>query len=500
MPITNPLPPTEFDTSTEVKFRDDFIDDSSFDGGRSEVLNEPERSGSNTGERGGRTIHDESDKENNPYTDQNGSPTVSSDVSNIETTIDKLNDYLNKLGSNLSSWKEFYDLMQVVYNATGAEDFVKGSDARLAITEKIADMVYNFTLTLYNNAYASQMWYEQQEYNSPSQQLKRLCDAGLAGMFSTIGSGYAQNAATSYESQPTQESDAAKIMQQAKQNRIQNVLSGIGMGVQLASLGVTAAQAPSIIGMHKAESFLNKAQSYGINTLTPLQARNLMFDSYVKSGSIRLMEANEALAKANIPLIESQRVANFAQVNFLKENIKQGWANWQRMLDYGNKSLDLSRELGFAGFENQRQVAQIGAAASNYAADRSLQATEFSTLGKYTYDTEETGYQEVNERGEVHGDIKFDTDLGFTSLDTKVGGIYESGGKKYKKVRYNKSYPLSGYIKLKMNEIDNISPQSYKFYHGVNHMSDYIQFGKTISGLQANQWKGSIIDLIDSNR
>ena len=160
------------------------------------------------------------DDTSNPYTDQNGTQTDSSSLSDTSQTIDDLNNYIDNLGGSLSNWKEFYDLMQRIYIQTGANDFVSGDSARLAITQKIADMVYNFTSTLYSNAFQSQMWYEQQEYNSPIQQLHRLADAGLLGMSSQISTGNAQSAANSSALSPAEVSDAAAIQQQAKQARM----------------------------------------------------------------------------------------------------------------------------------------------------------------------------------------------------------------------------------------------------------------------------------------
>ena len=239
---------------------------------------------------------------NNPYTDQNGTQTDSSSLTDTSQTIDSLNNYIDNLGGQLSNWKQFYDLMNRIYYQTGTEDFVSGDSARLAITEKIADMVYNFTSTLYSNAFQSQMWYEQQEYNSPIQQLHRLADAGLLGMSSQISTGNAQSAANSSALSPAESSDAAAIQQQAKQARMDRIMQGIGLSLQFASLGMQGFQAATDFGVKAAQKELISTQSANLKAMQIPQILNLLASAHKTESEVGVA--------AQMAQFKGQEVAN----------------------------------------------------------------------------------------------------------------------------------------------------------------------------------------------
>lgn len=434
----------------------------------------------------------------NPYTDgsSDGSQTDSSSLVDTASTIDNLNEFLDNLGGELSSWKNFYDLMQTIYTATGAEDFVKG-DARLAISEKIADMVYNFTATLYSNAFQSQMWYEQQEYNSPLQQLHRLADAGLFSSFSQISSGNAQSAANTSPVSEVDQSGAAAIQAQQKQARMDRIMSGLGLSLELASLGVQGFQAATELGVKQSQALLNTAQASNIVQMTPYEVRNAAINAYVQQGQLRLLESQKRLNEANIPLMSAQEYSTYQMVNFSREQLNQAWQNMSNTLYMFQKGQDLTAQIAHQSHATQLASANIAAHASMYGSDQALAASRFSALSSFTLDSEIEGYQEVDHNGQVHGDLKFDADLGFTGLETKVGGVYESGGKRYTKVRQKRSVPASEYIKRQSAWCSQVQSDNFDFKSFSDRLTDYLDFQRKFSAKIGDGYREFVRDSIN---
>lgn len=484
------------------------------DGGRSIVDGDitPVRPGGNTGSRdgrdsdgvstpvvpdgrGGRTDVDPTD---NPYGEENGTgpQTDSSSIDNPQNTIDSLNQYLKDLGGQLSSWKEFYDLMNTIFRATGADDFVNGAEARLAITEKIADMVYNFTATLYSNTFQSQMWYEQQAYNSPLQQLHRLADAGLLGMWNNIGTGIAESAANSSPLSNAPTSDAAQIQAQQKQARMERIMNGIGFGLELASLGVTGFQAATDLGVKQSQALLQITQASSLSQLTPHQVRNSALDCYVKQGQLSLMSAEQQLKEANIPLVSAQTYSTYKHCDFLKENLAQGWANMAQTLQMFKDGQALTKELGYLQANTSLASANIAANASMYAADTAANASMFGSLSQFSIDEE--GFMEVDKNGQVHGDWKFGTDLGLMDLDTKVGGVYSSGNRRYLKMR--RSVPAAEFVRRQSEWCSSRSPSNLDFKDEHKHLSDYVNFSKSYADKIGMWYKLAIVKALTAGR
>lgn len=445
----------------------------------------------------------------NPYTDasSDGSQTDSSSLTDTASTIDNLHEFLNNLGGELSSWKNFYDLMQTIYTATGADDFVKG-DARLAITEKIADMVYNFTATLYSNAFQSQMWYEQQEYNSPLQQLHRLADAGLFSSFSQISSGNAQSAANTSPVSEVDQSGAAAIQAQQKQARMDRIMSGLGLSLELASLGVQGFQAATELGVKQSQALLNTAQASNIAQMTPHEVRNAAINAYVQQGQLRLFESQKRLNEANIPLLSAQEYSTYQMVNFSREQLSQAWQNMANTLYMFQKGQDLTAQIARQSNATQLASANIAAQASKYGSDKAAQASmygsdqalaasKFSALSSFTMDSEIEGFQEVDHNGQVHGDLKFDTDLGFTGLETKVGGVYESGGKRYTKVRQKRSVPASEFIKRQSAWCSQVQSDNFDFKSFSDRLTDYLDFQRKFSAKIGDGYREYVRDSIN---
>lgn len=429
-------------------------------------------------DRGGRTDVDTTD---NPYDGVNGSQTDSSSIESPVSTIDSLNQYLSDLGGQLSNWKQFYDLMNVIFRATGADDFVQGSEARLAITEKIADMVYNFTSTLYSNAFQSQMWYEQQAYNSPLQQLHRLSDAGLLGMWSQIGTGVASEAANSSPISNVGESDAAQIQAQQKQARMERIMNGLGLSLELASLGVSGFQAATDYGVKSSQALLNITQASNISQMTPYEVRNAALQGYVQQGQLRLLESQKALNEANIPLISAQVYSTYKHVDFLKEQMSYWWKNMAQSLQMFKDGQALTKELGYLQANTSLATSQIAANASMYGADVMAGASMFGNLSQFTNEIEDEAFKEIDASGQVHGDWKFATDLGLMDLDTKVGGVYQSGKKRYIKMRRRYSLPASDYVRKQSQWCDSRTPQNFDFMDEHQHLTESINFAKSFS-------------------
>lgn len=447
----------------------------------------------------------------NPYTDSSsdGSQTDSSSLLDTASTIDNLNEFLNNLGGELSSWKNFYDLMQTIYTATGADDFVKG-DARLAITEKIADMVYNFTATLYSNAFQSQMWYEQQEYNSPLQQLHRLADAGLFSSFSQISSGNAQSAANSSPVSEVDQSGAADIQAQQKQARMDRILSGLGLSLELASLGVQGFQAATDAGVKSSQALLNTTQASNIAQMTPHEVRNAALQAYVQQGQLRLLESQKALNEANIPLVAAQEYSTYQHVNFAREQLDQAWQNMSNTLYMFDKGHDLTKQLGFLNAATSVKTASIGAEASKYAADssaaasmygsdQSVVASKFANLSQFSMDVEEEGYQEIDASGSLTGNYHSGVSLGIKA-GVDVGGTVSIGGKTYKKVKYTRSVPSSEYVRLQSDWCKSVNESNFNFKDSAKHITDYLIFSKKFADRIGKVYSTEVTDSVNPVR
>lgn len=436
--------------------------------------------------------------------------TDSSSIPNPASTIDSLNQYLNDIGGQLSNWKDFYDLMNKIYGQTGEKDFVKGDAARLEITEKIADMVYNFTSTLYSNAFQSQMWYEQQEYNSPTQQLHRLADAGLLGMWQQINTGNASSAANSSPVSQVGESDAGAIQQQAKQAKMDRIMNGIGMSLELASLGVQGFQAATDAGVKSSQALLNTTQASNIAQMTPHEVRNAALQAYVQQGQLRLLESQKALNEANIPLVAAQEYSTYQHVNFAREQLDQAWQNMSNTLYMFDKGQSLQRDLGILQSNTSLATANIGAAASKYAADtsasasmygsdQSLAASKFSNLSQFSMDIEEEGFQEIDASGSLTGNYHSGVDLGIKA-GVDVGGTVSIGGKTYKKVKYTRSVPASEYVRQQSNWCKSVNENSFDFKDHAKHITDYMNFSKKFADRIGKVYQSDVRDSIKPSR
>lgn len=128
-----------------------------------------------------------------------------------------------------------FDIIRKYFN--GMSRPYLDTETKLSLAEKMADIYYHFIDAEFTAALSYQSWYLQQEYNSPTNQINRLAEAGLNSAFvvGNLNAGNAQSAAGMPQLDQVQSSGAGQVQQQADAARMSlfgsifgTVFGGIG--------------------------------------------------------------------------------------------------------------------------------------------------------------------------------------------------------------------------------------------------------------------------------
>lgn len=412
-----------------------------------------------------------------------GTQTDSSSLSDTALTIDELNQKLNSLGGKISDWETFYNLMVDIYQRARAGSTFSSDSARLAISEKIADMVYNFTLSVYSNAMQSQMWYEQQYYNSPAMQLQRLADAGLVGMASQISTGNAQSAANSTEPAPAEQSNAAEMVQADKTRQIEQ-----------AKMFLEAVKAPTELGVNIGQAWSVAEQAKTYHQMRPYEVMQA-------AKQVDLITAQIDDTKQSASLKASQRFANECGVIFQKYDLLNGLMNTKHTILQGWTGLENQMFLGLQGFKTQKDIAEmnnaasiqaasIGYSASKYSADKSLEGTQ---IPYQMVKQKRLVYYKVGKGGQVEGRVEAGTDL-FKMIQGKVGvgGTYEFNNENYTCREEEYYLPLNDAINNLQESLSN--PNGFDT---ATNVENYLLIQQLSAQRMAKGWSDFVNGMVD---
>lgn len=225
-------------------------------------------------------------------------PTVpfSSNIEDIYTMLHTLTESLFGKGEGIADFgSHIFEILKSIYQSMKNSGMDLSANEKVSISSQIWGTIHDFICMQYENAYNQATWIQQNEYNSPYNQVQRLIEGGIspAWYFGSLSSGNSSAPAGSSETGSTQ-AYVPENLKAINAERFSNLAGGFNSLMQGGLGGVAQ------FGQALANINLMGEQQYNIASMRPSQiAENWSNVSSLLSG-----------ASHSQSLAEGQRIHN----------------------------------------------------------------------------------------------------------------------------------------------------------------------------------------------